>query len=214
MSRGLIAGIIILSIIYSSAFLFSIYIMHLPLTKLDWQFGIARAIPGFALGVWLRLYLPLFSSKLPKPAAIWLFYFSLFLFTSCILFSLNDYLGMASASALVMFAAINDSMGQSHIISHPILSQRGELTYSLYMVHPLVASVFIAGIFLRIFGDSMIAVYGSIFVAFAIALVLSTLCHKYFELPLQRLVLQLGQKKSVSALPVTSSSELPAPDRV
>jgi len=60
----------------------------------------------------------------------------------------------------------------------------------------------------------MIAVYGSIFVAFAIALVLSTLCHKYFELPLQRLVLQLGQKKSVSALPVTSSSELPAPDRV
>ncbi len=213
MSRGLITGIIILAILYSSAIIFATYVVHLPLTQLAWQLGAARALPGFALGVWLRLYLPILSSKLSKPMAIALFYFSLVLFTSCTLFSFNDYLGIVAASALVMFAAINDNMGNSHIISHPFLSRRGELTYSLYMIHPLVASVFISGIFLRVFGVSRIAVYGSISVAFVIVFVLSTLCYKHFELPLQRWVLQLGQKKHASEPDARSSSELPAPDR-
>jgi peptidoglycan/LPS O-acetylase OafA/YrhL len=213
-SRGLIAGIIILFILYSSAILFATYVVHIPLTQLTWQLGAARALPGFASGVWLKLYLPTLSSKLPKTAAIWLFYLCLVLFTSCTLFSLNDYLGMAAASALVMFAVINDNIGNSHMISHPFLSQRGELTYSLYMVHPIIASVFISGIFLRLFGSSRIAVYGSISVAFAIAFILSLLCYKHFELPLQRWILQLGHKKCAPDLSEASSSELPAPDNI
>lgn len=214
MSRGLITGIIVLFTLYSSAILFATYVVHIPLTQLAWQVGAARALPAFALGVWLRLYLPALSSRLPKRTAIGLFYLSLVLFTTCVIFSLNDYLGMAAASALVMLAAINDTLGQSHIISHPFLSRRGELTYSLYMVHPIIATVFITGIFSRIFGRSPIAVYGSIVVTFVIAFVISALCYKHFELPVQRWVLQFGQKKRVHELSITSSPELPAPDRV
>jgi peptidoglycan/LPS O-acetylase OafA/YrhL len=214
MKRGPLSGIIILCGLYLSAILFATYVVHIPLTQLAWQVGVARAVPSFALGVWLRLYLPMISSKLPKSTAIALFYFSLVLFISCAIFSLNDYLGMVAASALVMFAAINDNMGHSQFISHPFLSQRGELTYSLYMVHPIIASVFISGIFLRIFGTSTIAVYGSISAAFAIAFVLSALCYKYFELPTQRWILQWGQKKRRAEIPVTSPSGLATPDRV
>jgi peptidoglycan/LPS O-acetylase OafA/YrhL len=214
MSRGLIKGVVVLFSLYSSAILFATYVIHTPLAQLSWQVGAARAIPGFALGVWLRLYLPDLSSRLSKRSAIGLFYLSLVLFTTCVIFSFNDYLGMVAASALVMLAAINDIMGQSHIISHPFLSRRGELTYSLYMVHPIIATVFITGFFLRVFGRSPIAVYGSITATFVIAFVLSTLCYKHFELPLQRWILQSGQKKRVPELSVSSSSDLPAPDRI
>ena len=214
MSRGLITGIVVLFTFYSSAILFATYVIHTPLTQLAWQAGAARALPGFALGVWLRLYLPVLSSRVSNRAAIGLFYLFLILFTTCVVFSFNDYLGMVAASALVMLAAINDDIGQSHIISHPFLSRRGELTYSLYMVHPIIATVFITGIFLPIFGRSPIAVYGSITVTFAIAFVLSTLCYKHFELPLQRWVLQLNKKKRAPQQPITSSSEIPAPDHV
>jgi peptidoglycan/LPS O-acetylase OafA/YrhL len=214
MSRGLITGIIVLFTLYSSAILFATYVIHMPLTQLTWQVGAVRALPAFALGVWSRLYLPAISSRLSKRTAVGLFYLSLILFTTCTIFSLNDYLGMVAASALVMLAAINDTMGQSHIISHPSLSRCGELTYSLYMVHPLLATVFITGIFLRRFGPSPIVVYGSIFVTFVIAFVLSTLSYKHFELPAQRWLLQLGQKKRAPGVSITSSSELPAPDRV
>ena len=214
MSRGLVTGIVILFILYSSAILFATYVVHIPLTQLAWQVGAARALPGFALGVWLRLYLSPLSSKLSRRVASGLFYLSLILFTTCVIFSFNDYLGMVAASALVMLAAINDTMGQSHVISHPFLSQRGELTYSLYMVHPLVASVFISGIFLRVFGTSRIAVYASISVAFAIAFSLSTVCYRYFELPVQRWALQIGEKKRTPELSVTSSAELSTPDSV
>jgi peptidoglycan/LPS O-acetylase OafA/YrhL len=138
----------------------------------------------------------------------------LILFTTTVIFSFNDYLGMVAASALVMLAAINDTMGQSHVISHPFLSRRGELTYSLYMVHPIIATVFITGIFLRFLGRSPIVVYGSIFTTFAIAFVLSTLCYKHFEMPLQRWVLQLGRGKNIPELSVTSTSDLPTPDRI
>ena len=214
MSRGLTTGIIILLTLYSSAILFATYVVHIPLTQLAWQVGAARALPAFALGVWLRLYLPALSSRLSKRMAIGLFYLSLILFTTTVIFSFNDYLGMVAASALVMLAAINDTMGQSHVISHPFLSRRGELTYSLYMVHPIIATVFITGIFLRFLGRSPIVVYGSIFITFAIAFVLSTLCYKHFEMPLQRWVLQLGRGKNIPELSVTSTSDLPTPDRI
>ncbi|HEY6376202.1 MAG TPA: acyltransferase [Edaphobacter sp.] len=214
MNRGPLTGIVILFVLYSFAILFATYFVRIPLTQLAWQVGAARAVPGFALGVWLRLYLPLISSKLSKSAAIVFFYLSLLLFTACTLFSFNDYLGMIAASSLVMFAAVNDNMGHSRFISHPRLSRGGELTYSLYMIHPIIASVFISGIFLRIFGTSRIAVYGSISAAFAIAFILSLLCYKHFELPLQRWILQMGRKNNATEQYVASSSELPAGDRI
>jgi peptidoglycan/LPS O-acetylase OafA/YrhL len=208
MGRGMLSGIAVIASLYVAAAIFAVRVAHLPLPQLTWQLGVVRAIPAFALGVWTALYLPVITAKLPRNTTIPLFYLSMVVFIACTFFSLNDYIGMLAASTLVILGAVNDYLGKSNYVSNRMLSRHGELTYSVYMIHPIVASILITGVFTRVFSPSATVVYVAILVSTTVTLVLSALSLRYFEQPLQRWIVQLGKDNGRPELAVPSSGEL------
>jgi peptidoglycan/LPS O-acetylase OafA/YrhL len=167
----------------------------LPLTRLGWQAGVLRAIPSFAFGVWLeahrdqlaRLFTPRNPALLLKAGLVML--------GLLMVVPIDQYLTLALIWAVVMLAYLCDRAGASTWLSARWLAARGELTYSLYMLHPLVATVLLAVILPRLLGTSMPARIAGVMVAVAIVYWAAVLSLRYFENPVRRAINHWGDRQ-------------------
>jgi peptidoglycan/LPS O-acetylase OafA/YrhL len=75
-------------------------------------------------------------------------------------------------------------MGRRTLVSWRPLSSRGYLTYSIYMLHTVVATIVIA-VLPRIFGTSPWATAGLVTFAALVTFCLAELSYRYFETPLR-----------------------------
>lgn len=186
MRRGLIVGALALALVYAASICISHRLIGLSLPELSWDFGVLRAIPSFALGSWLYVNLETISSVFSDRLSVACFYISAIGWGATVLFSLNGYMGLISASLLVIFAAVSDHRGLGRSVSHPWLSNRGELTYSIYMLHPLVATVLISGIGAKLLGESLVAIAVTVIAAIGVTYIVAKVSYEHFEKPARR----------------------------
>lgn len=168
----------------------------LPLTRLGWQAGVLRAIPGFAFGVWLQAHRDLLSRLLIARHPALLLKAGLGLLGLLMIVHIDQYITLALIWAVVMLAYVCDRAGASTWLSARWLAGRGVLTYSLYMLHPLVATVFLTVIFPRLFGTSLPARIVGVLASVPIVYASAVLSLRYFETPARRVINQWGDRRA------------------
>lgn len=165
-----------------------------PLTRLDWRGGVLRAIPSFAFGVWLHCHLPALERRLTPRRARMLCHAALILLAVLLLIRTNEYATLAVIWAMVALAYRCDRGGVATWIAARWLSRRGELTYSLYMLHTVVATVLLAVLFPRLLGSSLPARTAGVLLALPVLYVAAKLSLAHFENPLRRIIGRWGER--------------------
>lgn len=185
-SRHMVRGLVVVIGLASAAVFWSEFIYGAGLTDLHWDYGSVRALPSFAFGVWLSA----FGTRIVAPNhARWstLLFPILAIATAAeIAVGLSNYLLLATLWLLVATGFFSDLQERSTFAAWSPLSGRGYLTYSLYMLHLPVTTVFVSFLFPRILGHSVIAQGISLTAAVAILFLLSIASFRYFEDPLRR----------------------------
>lgn len=157
------------------------------LTALNWRFGVARAVPGFLFGVWIwewrdRLRsLPGLARTAPTG-----FLLAVAAFAAAGVLAPNPYLLLAITWTVVLLAFLADLEGAPTWAAHPALASRGPLTYSLYMLHPVVATLVVSFAFPRLFGRSDPVLWASLAVAAVLTWIAAIVSYRWFETPLRR----------------------------
>lgn len=157
-----------------------------PLTRLSWDAGILRALPSFAFGVWVSCAAPLLARLVPAARLRWLFPLVLALTALLFIVAIDQYATLLVIWAMVALAFLSDRAGLSTPVSQALLSRRGELTYSIYMLHTVVATVVMAFAFPRLFGSTLEARLAAVLVALVVLYAAAVASLRWFEQPLRR----------------------------
>ena len=157
-----------------------------PLTRLSWDGGVLRAVPSFAFGVWVSCAAPALARRLPAARLRWLFPVVLTATATLFIVAIDQYVTLLVIWAMVALAFLSDRSGLATAVSRPLLSRRGELTYSIYMLHTVVATIVMAFAFPRLFGTSVEARLAALLVALVVLYALAVLSLRWFEQPLRR----------------------------
>jgi peptidoglycan/LPS O-acetylase OafA/YrhL len=179
-------GLLLCGIILAVAFFIAEKLIGAPLTTLNHNFSFIRAIASFAVGVWLQIHLSTLSQKVSfKTTQIGLLITSVLVMGGMLIHA-PDPLIVFACYGVVSFAAIADQKGLSTYASWKPISRLGDLTYSTYMLHSLVATVFMSVIFPKILGTSLVATSISVVLALIITIFISIISLRYFETPARR----------------------------
>jgi peptidoglycan/LPS O-acetylase OafA/YrhL len=159
---------------------------HTRLYELRWEGALPRILPSFALGVWLAAFGPRlaarFSPSLGRAACL---AFSLAL-AGAIALDVSGYVLLALVYAVVITAYLCDLRGVPTFASWRPISERGYRTYSIYMLHVPVTTVFLSFLFPRLLGTSVYAQWLGLVLAVPIVFALAELSFRCFEQPLRR----------------------------
>ena len=162
------------------------FVYNIDLVSLNWQFGIIRALPGFALGVLLSTYREEIAAVLRPDLARTSVHVLLALLPVLMLADSYNYILLPLAYALVACAFVCDISRTPTVAAWEPLSSLGYLTYSIYMLHPLVATVFLTAIAPKLLGTSMPMMFVAVGIGTLITLGLSVLSYRYFEQPMRQ----------------------------
>jgi peptidoglycan/LPS O-acetylase OafA/YrhL len=179
-------GLLLCSLILATAFFIAERLIGAPLTTLNHNFSPLRAMASFAIGVWLQIHLVTLSQKISAPfaqAGLWI---TSILTMLGMMLHAPDPLIVLVCYGVVSFAAIADQKGLATYASWKPISRLGDLTYSTYMLHSLVATVFMSVIFPKVLGTSLLATSFSIVLALAITIFISIISLRFFETPARR----------------------------
>jgi peptidoglycan/LPS O-acetylase OafA/YrhL len=175
------------------------------LTQLTWDFSILRALPSFALGVWVYANREFLASAIgPRMAAAGLAASSIAL-TLVLAMKASDYAVLGAVYSVVTFAFLCDDARVATPFAWAPVSRLGSLTYSIYMLHPLVATTFLSFLAKGLLGPSFWLTYLTIAAAIAMTFVLAILSYRYFEQPMRQTLTSLtsrqrDQSQSVEAV--------------
>lgn len=165
-----------------------------PLTRLDWRGGVLRAIPSFAFGVWLHCHLPALERRLAPHRARTLLHAVLILLAMLLIVRTGEYATLAVIWLTVALAYRCDRGRLPTWVSAAWLSRRGELTYSLYMLHTVVATVLLAVLFPRLLGTTPAARAAGVLLALPVLYFAARLSLARFETPLRRAIGRWGER--------------------
>jgi peptidoglycan/LPS O-acetylase OafA/YrhL len=179
---GLIAVIFALC----CAAIFSERILERPLTSLTFDYAILRAIPSFAFGVWLCSHRRTFLCWVDVGRTAVAFHLSLALLIALLFTNVNIYVLLCAAYLVAFLGLLCDVAGGHTLLSWAPISGLGVLTYSVYMLHTLLATVLLSFVFPRLFGNSFGVMAAGVAVAAVGTLFLSIVSYKYFEEPVRR----------------------------
>ena len=90
-----------------------------------------------------------------------------------------------------------------HLLHGAPISSRGYLTYSIYMLHTVVATIVISFIFPRVFGKSESAILAAVVCSVGLTYAAAYASYWYFETPLRSYI---GGKRSAKTVPASSPS--------
>lgn len=182
-----IRGAFIVLLIACTAAIMADFLTGQELTRLASKLSWLRAIPSFAAGVWLARHSQRVSSIGPA-AAQCLLYGGAILLAAKLTLNLGEAVGLMSAWMTVSGAYSCDLQGKRTIPAMKIISDQGRLTYSIYLIHPVIATTWLSFLAPRM----GILILNSMWVAIGLGIimtfVLSHLSLVYFEEPLRQLL--------------------------
>lgn len=158
------------------------------LPHLTWDYSILRALPSFALGIWICANRKLIAGVIgPRPAAAGLA-LSALLLAIFMAAGANQYALVGAAYGIVTFSFLCDvAQGRTPLAWEPI-SRLGTLTYSIYMLHPVVATVLLAFLAPKLLGTSFWAATAAIAVAIPVTIGIAMLSYRFFEEPARQML--------------------------
>lgn len=179
-------------------------IVGTELPELNWRFGALRAVPSFAFGVWLWAN----RERLSKIGILRAFASPVALIGMAAILALialypSDYLLLACVYVMVVSAFICDLTGRPTFASWAPISSRGYLTYSIYMLHTVIATIVISFLSPRLFGRSPTAVLAAVVCSVMLTYAIAYASYWYFETPLRA---RIGGKRPPKTTPVSLPS--------
>jgi peptidoglycan/LPS O-acetylase OafA/YrhL len=123
-----------------------------------------------------------------------------------IVFHPVDYLLLACVYVVVVGAFVCDLTGRDTFASWAPISHRGYLTYSIYMLHTVVATIVISFIFPKVFGRSLSAVLAAVACSAVLTYAVAYASYWYFETPLRSYIGGKRPQKTVPAVPPSQVS--------
>jgi peptidoglycan/LPS O-acetylase OafA/YrhL len=188
-SRSASSGFAVCVALLFAAILSSELFLGARLTGLGWNMGALRAVPSFAFGVWLWSHRARLTGLTGlRMAAQPILVIAMAAIATFVVLYPSDYFLLACVYAVVIFAFICDLHDIPTFASWQPISSRGYLTYSIYMLHTVVATVVISFIFPKLFGKSTTAVFNSILFSVALTFALAHFSYRYFETPARRFI--------------------------
>lgn len=197
-ARGFIGGFAVCVALLLTAVALSQIVTGIELPELSWQFGALRAVPSFALGVWLwvnrdRLLKFGLLHVWAAPAMM----VGMATILGLMVFYPSDYLLLACVYLVAVSAFVCDLVGRPTFASWAPISSRGYLTYSIYMLHTVIATIVISFLFPRIFGKSPSAVLAAVACSAVLTYAAAYVSYRYFETPLRSYI---GGKRPPKAM--------------
>jgi peptidoglycan/LPS O-acetylase OafA/YrhL len=185
-TRGFLLGFVVCVALLFSAIALSYIVVGVQLPDLNWRFGALRAVPSFSFGVWLwanrdRLRKVGFLREWASTATL----IGMVAILALIVFYPSNYLLLACVYVVAVSAFVCDLTGSRTFAAWAPISSRGYLTYSIYLLHTVIATVVISFIVPKVFGKSP----GTVLAAAACSAVLTYAAayasYWYFETPLR-----------------------------
>lgn len=167
-------------------------------TRLTWNSGILRAVPSFAFGVFICQHRQYLLAKLANVNIAKIFHIACVTTACLMILGAPDYMILPVIWLLIACGFLCDISQRRTWLAHRYFSSYGYLTYSIYMLHTVIATIFIAVLFPKLFGVTMAARYVSVLLSFFILLALSWCSYHYFEHPLRRWIGKWGQSLPVA----------------
>ncbi|WP_174279257.1 acyltransferase family protein [Sphingomonas bacterium] len=178
-------GLLMVAVLLAASIWLARALTGLPLYELTWRMGILRVLPSFAFGLWLAVHgAGVLRPLLARSGAV--FHAALAVFAIALFAPTPGYLMLAASWGLVAAGLLADQAGVSTLLSVRPISAQGRLTYSIYMLHVPVTTVFISFVFPRLLGRSPAAAAVSIGLGVVIIALLSAASFAWFENPLRR----------------------------
>lgn len=158
------------------------------LPHLTWDYSILRALPSFGLGVWICAHRKLVAGIIgPQYAATGLAASA----AALVLFMVagwSQYTLLGAAYGIVLFAFLCDAARLRTPLAWAPISRLGTLTYSIYMLHPVVATVLLSFLAPKLLGTSFWAMVAAIGVAIPATLAIAVLSYRFFEEPARQML--------------------------
>jgi peptidoglycan/LPS O-acetylase OafA/YrhL len=186
-SHSIVSTVLTITILFLMCVTLSELYFGRHLTQLSVPFSILRALPSFAVGVALfchREHLP----KMSTPTLLSLLMLTGVGSIAAMIFGFNDYLILLILILFVSAAFIADRDRVKSPFSAQLLSSMSYLTYSMYMLHGVIATVFLAYVFPKLLGNSLEMKIVAVFASILITLIVSMVSFKYFENPVRLLI--------------------------
>ena len=101
---------------------------------------------------------------------------------------IDQYATLAVIWTLVAVAYRCDRAALATPVSVPWLANRGALTYSLYMLHPVLATIFLAVIFPKLFAASLAARWLGVLLTLPLLYAAAVASLRWFERPARRAI--------------------------
>jgi peptidoglycan/LPS O-acetylase OafA/YrhL len=182
------SGLIAVGVAFAAAITISHHWIGRGLPHLTWDYSILRALPSFALGVWLcanRTLLADLIGARRAPAGLAL---SVALLVVGMVAGANRYALLVAAYAIAAFAFLCDLSRVRTPLAWQPISRLGTLTYSIYMLHPVVATLLLSFLVPRLVGTSFWATVAAIGVAIPLTVGLAILSYRFFEEPARQML--------------------------
>jgi peptidoglycan/LPS O-acetylase OafA/YrhL len=154
--------------------------------RLVTQLAPLRALPGFLLGLWLALNRDWLTARLGESAVRWMFHAGTLALAAGLVLAWPPYALLAAVWLLVTGAYLLDLHRGASWASWAPLSRQGQLTYSIYLVHPVVATTWLAFLGPRLLGTGFVANWSTLAIGLAAVFAGSAASYRWFEEPLRR----------------------------
>jgi peptidoglycan/LPS O-acetylase OafA/YrhL len=201
-SLGLVVAVFAIAVVVSELWV-GRHLAHLTV-----PYSIFRALAGFSVGVVLYANRHRFPDWRPVTVRA-LFCASLIVMLVLMIGGGNSYLILASAVAFAAMAFVADHHSVALGFGGAGTSQHAELTYSLYMLHAPVATVFLAFVFPKVLGgsfDSLAVRVACVVASIVIAVALSWASYRYFEVPARKMITGPARLPGLSRQPAEIAS--------
>jgi peptidoglycan/LPS O-acetylase OafA/YrhL len=157
-----------------------------PLTRLVTEVAQLRALPSFVFGLWLAMHKEWLTTRVPAGIAFAGFWIGVTGLALCLGLGTYPYAMLACVWLLVAAAYCCDLGGVSTPASEKFISDQGKLTYSIYLIHPVVATIWLAAIGKHLLGHVPGGSWIAVVIGFALVFALSSLSYRFFEEPLRK----------------------------
>jgi peptidoglycan/LPS O-acetylase OafA/YrhL len=154
---------------------------------LTWyDLGALRAVPTFFTGVLIAKILSTTGKNFAPP--IWLAHAAFALSLVPMHFNIRDEFALVAFGLVVFLAAASEQNGAKSKLQGAQFVHLGDASYSLYMWHmPIKVGVFaITG---KIFGTSLLPMWGAAALSYGLALIAALVCYRYFEIPIKNYII-------------------------
>ena len=157
-----------------------------PFTRLVTQVAQVRALPSFVFGLWLTMHKEWLISRVPPRTALAGFWVGLLGLILCLGLSAHPYAMLGFVWLLVAAAYRCDLSGVWTPASEKFVSDQGRLTYSIYLIHPVIATIWLAAIGKHLLGHMPGGPWIAVAIGFIFVFILSALSYRFFEEPLRK----------------------------